>query len=397
MDEDIPPHKVRDATLVPAFESAIGQAPVTGKGSVRVRKDALDRVNGEIAEERKDEMRFHNEVAQVASLFATRAIRPDEIAALRRRMFETVSKGLTEVDAVIQGQKKWTPTQVRLFAILTERVMPKLSNIVVEDATTKKIEDLTLEELEALALGKSKANAVDAVVRQAAVLDEAAEKVERREAKQEVTRQLAYIDALDTAEKKYIARKIGSKIEEAKPGDKPQPPPTTEQIAKVRKAHVSHREHWKNQGMTDEQIEQRMKEAVAKRLATAAAIRAEKLERLAVNAGLGEDEREMARTLEKTRRQTLKEFRVNPLKGVRSQTALTREATLREKRRARQEEREENPRVYVRGVAGVPEDKLDTIRLREFRELRPDLFVPDPKTGLGLPEGDDGAGQGDEK
>lgn len=386
-EEDTTPQRVRDATPVPAFDSAIGQAPVSGDGAIVVRKDALDRVNKEIEEERKEELRYHNEVAQVASLFAARAIRPDEIAALRRRMFETVSNGLGEVDQVIMGTKKWSPTQVRLFAILTERVMPKLSSIVVEDATTKKMEDLTLEELEAIALGKKKADAVDAIVRQAEVFDEAADKVERREAKQSVIRQLAYIDALDDAEKKYVARKIGSVIEEQEPGAKPQPAPTPEQIAKVRERRVSHREHWRRQGYSEEEVEAKWQASENKRQATLAQKRAEKLSRIAVKGGLDEDGVDMARTLEKTRRKTLKEFRVNPLKGVRSQTALTREAAEREARRARREQTEENPRVYVRGVAGVPEDKVDSIRLREFRELRPDLFVPDPRTGLGLGEG----------
>lgn len=372
---------------VPAFNTAIGLPP--GKGEpATVSKRALARVNAEVKNDHADSMRYHQEVAQVASLFAKRAIQPDEIAALRRSMFDTVKKGLNEVDQVIMGLKTWTPTQTRLFAILTERVMPKLSNITVEDNTAKKLEDLSLDELEAIALGKKKAGAVDAIVREAGVLDEAAEKHERREAKADVTRQLAYIDALDQAEKHYIARQIDKPAAEieregVKAGSKRQPKFTDEQLANVRAARHKGPEHyWREKGMTEEQIAERKAEIMERRLATKAKLRAERLTRLAVKQGLDADAEEAAKLLQKTRQKTLREFRVNPLKGVRKPTTLAKQAAARAEQAAEQERRALAPRVYGH-IEGVPMEKPT---LADVREHRPDLFVPS-ENGLGTGEG----------
>lgn len=384
-----------DESKVPAFDSAIGLAPAEGPGAVLVDKQALEKLNAEIKTEHADALRYHNEAAQVASLFAKRAIRPDEIAALRRSMFDTVRRGLAEVDQVIMGRKTWSATQTRLFAILTERVMPKLSNITIEDAAPKKLEDLTMEELEAIALGKKKADAVDAVIKEAEVLDEQAEKRERREAKRDVIRQLAYVDALDEAEKAYIARQIDKPSveiaeESARQAVKRQPKHTPEQLENVRRARkLTYEDHWRASGMSEEEIARRKAEAIAKREATKAQLKAEKLARLAVTQGLDGDAQEMARQLDKVRKRTLADFRVHNRKGVRSASTLARQAALRERKAARKEERDLNPTVYAAGVAGLPEGHNGRMKLSELRALRPDLFVPQPDgLGLGL-EGDD--------
>lgn len=378
-----------DNELVPAFDASLGLPMGDGEPD-KVPKKALDKLNNQIRDEHLDVLRYHNEAAQVASLFAKRAIRPDEIAALRRQMFDVVKKGLVEVEQVVMGQKTWSPTQTRLFAILTERVMPKLSNITVEDNTAKKLEDLSLDELEAIALGKKKAGAVDAVVKRAEVYDEQAEKVERREAKRDVVRQLSYIDALDKAEKDYIARIIdrpASEIadDQMRKAMKPQPKHTPEQLARVRQARKKTMEdYWREQGYTDEEIVAKKEEVMRKRLLTKAQLRAEKMERLAVKQGLDDDAMEVARKLRNERLRTLREFRVPPAKGVRSSTKLARDAIKRAEAEAKRADRELRPRIYgAFPIEGVSEEQRKTLTLDKLRELRPDLFAPSKRI---LPE-----------
>jgi hypothetical protein len=374
--------------LVPAFESSLG----TGDPSspVLVNSDALAEMNQQLATTQKAVLRYGPEAGQVAALFAKRAIRPDEIAALRRQMFTLVSSSLKDVEEVLSGKKHWTPSQTRLFALLTERVMPKLANIVVEDNTSKKLDEMSIDELEAIALGKKKADAVDAVMHEAAVLDELAEKVERKEAKKEVVRQLAHIDALDQAEKNYIARRVSTPMavieKESDPSRKFQPKPTPEQLEKTR-AHTSKRksynEYLAEKGFTPEEVEAKVQERNEK-------IRQSKLrwtkvqqERAARTLGLGEAA-SVAIDIDKLRKKTMKEFRVHPLKGTRSQTALTKRAAERKEKAEKFKEREENPRIYISPERlGIdPEKDLhgEKLRLRRLRELKPEAFGDEVKT-----------------
>lgn len=375
---------------VPAFETALGLPTPDGKPIV-VSKRALSEINSEIKEEQKDVLRYQRDVAAAASLFAKRAVSPDEIAALRRRMFEVVAKGLGEVDQVIMGQKKWTPTQTRLFAILTERVMPKLTNITVEEAP-KRAEDMTVEELEAIALGKKKADAVDAVIKQADALDEQAEKHERREAKRDVIATLAHINALDEAEKEYIARKVGQAESDEEPDQnkkpKLQPPHSPESLANVRAARKKTMEQWwREKGFTEEEIAQKKAEAIAKRQHTKAQLRAEKLRRLAVKQGLGDDEVDMAKAIRRKRNETLAEFKVHGLKGVRSSTVLARDAMKRTELAEKRQRKELSPRIYTtKRIEGVPEELRGKLTLDQLRHYRPDFFVPSAVSGAGMTE-----------
>ena len=151
-----------DPDAVPAFETSAGLDPRSNaKKPVVVNRYALENFTKSVS---PDVLKNQIEAANVEALFAKRAIRPDEIAALRRRMFEVVVDGLEDVAKVMTGSKEWSNVQVRLFSILAERVMPKLSTITVEDSTSKKLEDLSIEELEKIALGKKNHEAVDAVM-----------------------------------------------------------------------------------------------------------------------------------------------------------------------------------------------------------------------------------------
>ncbi len=195
-----------DPDAIPAFETSAGvpNRPGRPKTPVYVNKNALENFTKDVS---PDVLKHQLEAANVAALFAKRAIRPDEIAALRRRMFEVVANGLEDVAQVMAGTKVWNNVQVRLFSILTERVMPKLSTITVEDTTSKKLEDLSIEELEQLALGKKNHEAIDAVVKQGTGLEAQAQKAESAAANKALKGKMITIASLDEAEKVYVAQK----------------------------------------------------------------------------------------------------------------------------------------------------------------------------------------------
>jgi hypothetical protein len=211
-----------DPDAIAAFETAAGipNRPGRPKTPVYVNKNALENFTKDVD---PDVLKHQLEAANVAALFAKRAIRPDEIAALRRRMLEVVAGGLEDVADVIAGTRTWTSVQVRLFSILAERVMPKLSTITVEDTTSKTIEDLSIEELEQLALGKRNHEAIDAVVHQATGLEAKAEKAESAATRKALRGKMITIASLDEAEKVYVE----SKRKPAEYGKKKAPSPSS--------------------------------------------------------------------------------------------------------------------------------------------------------------------------
>jgi hypothetical protein len=372
---------------VPAFESALDLGDPNKP--ILVDEAALAQVNADIKESNPAALRFGNEAAHVASLFAKRAVRPDEIAGLRREMFSIVARRLKDVDDVLEGKKSWSPTQTRLFALLTERVMPKLTNITVDDPTGKKMEEMTIDELEAIALGKKKGEAIDAVLTKADVFDQMAEKQERYEAKKDVIRQLATVEAIDDAEKKYIANKVSMPIaklrEQAeKQAAKPMPQLTPEQtkrkLAAQKAAAVPYRERLIARGHTPEEADAMEMERRNKIRETKNRWhRIEKL-RKARTMNLG-DGTTVASDIDRMRKDTIKEFRVHGLKGVRKQTTLTKRADERKRRDAKLKEREENPRIYVNPEKfGITKEMLDgeKLRLRKLRELKPEAFGDEP-------------------
>ena len=208
-----------DPDAVPAFETSAGiPARSPGTRPVFVNKYALENFNN-----CQDPVviKHQMEAANVAALFSKRAIRPDEVAALRRRMFEVVAHGLEDVEKVMAGTKVWNSVQVRLFSILTERVMPKLSTISVEDTSAKKLDEMSMEELESIVLGRKKHEAVDAVVKQGQELNEAAEKSESLSAAKKLKNTTIKLTSIDSAEKAYSADQ--AKLESARREPKKKP------------------------------------------------------------------------------------------------------------------------------------------------------------------------------
>lgn len=362
--------------LVPAFESSIGLAPKT---AIMVPEDELEKVNKEVA----PVSRYAMKSANIASLYATRAVRPDEIAALRRAMFTVVYSNLGEVEKVVQGKKSWTASQVRLYALLTERVIPKMQSIALEDNTNKKVEDLSIEELEALALGRKKQiqdqlNTIDV---QAEEIKEYESKIETRDAKREVLRELANIEAMDEAERKYVARLVGTKPEveaelEEKRRDKFQPPPTPEILAKVRQKNGrSLEQRWRDAGYSEEEIKQKLKEASEKRKATRAKTMERKKQALGLNLGLTSSQKKIAEDIREAKNKALRDFRVNPLKGRRNKSVVQREIEEKQRKEEERREKELNPRIYTSGKTFGIEEDIRGIRLQEFKEKYPEVFV----------------------
>lgn len=216
----LPENPPGDHALVPAFDASLGIPAKPGEEIVFANKTALEKANEEIEQNvGKTGLKYISEAAALASLFSRKNLRPDEIAALRRRSFDIVSKHLETVDRVLSGDTHWNPVQANLFKTLLERVMPKLSSVTVEDNSSKnkKLEDYSVEELEAIALGKRKEQAVDAVITEsnAAAVDQA-EKEAEKETAEIMIRELAKISTLSDAEKEYIESRIREEAEARK-------------------------------------------------------------------------------------------------------------------------------------------------------------------------------------
>lgn len=361
--------------LVPAFETSLG---IGKPDAVMVPESQLKEVNKKVA----PNVRYAMKSANIASLYAKRAVRPDEIAALRREMFEVVRRNLPEVEQVILGNKSWKSSQVRLYALLTERVIPKMQSVSIEDNTQKRVEDLSIEELEALALGKKREvqERLNTIEIEAKEIEASESRVETEETRREVVRELANIQALDDAEKKYITRLAMQKPDEAAKAEarrqeKAQPAHTPEQMEKIRQKNGrSLEQRWRDAGYTDEEIKEKMAEVVAKRAATRKKTMELKDQDIGYGCGLKSAERAIIEDIKESRNKTFREFRVNPLKGRRSKSVVQREIEKKQKAEQRRYDKEVNPLVFTTGKGLGIEEDITGIHLQELKERYPHLF-----------------------
>ncbi len=83
-----------------------------------------------------------------ASKLAT--LSPREIARLRSSIQRSVTNVQKDVDLVLIGEKKWSPTQFNLYKLLLNKIVPDISTTYVEqnDKTTRRISGLSRQELE---------------------------------------------------------------------------------------------------------------------------------------------------------------------------------------------------------------------------------------------------------
>lgn len=361
--------------LVPAFETSLG---IGKPDAVMVPESQLKEVNKKVA----PNVRYAMKSANIASLYAKRAVRPDEIAALRREMFEVVRRNLPEVEQVILGNKAWKSSQVRLYALLTERVIPKMQSVSIEDNTQKRVEDLSIEELEALALGKKREvqERLNTIEIEAKEIEASESRVETEETRREVVRELANIQALDDAEKKYITRLAMQKPDEAAKAEarrqeKAMPSHTPEQMEKIRQKNGrSLEQRWRDAGYTDEEIKEKMAEVVAKRAATRKKTMELKDQDIGYGCGLKSAERAIIEDIKESRNKTFREFRVNPLKGRRSKSVVQREIEKKQKAEQRRYDKEVNPLVFTTGKGLGIEEDITGIHLQELKERYPHLF-----------------------
>lgn len=361
--------------LVPAFETSLG---IGKPDAVMVPESQLKEVNKKVA----PNVRYAMKSANIASLYAKRAVRPDEIAALRREMFEVVRRNLPEVEQVILGNKDWKSSQVRLYALLTERVIPKMQSVSIEDNTQKRVEDLSIEELEALALGKKREvqERLNTIEIEAKEIEASESRVETEETRREVVRELANIQALDDAEKKYITRLAMQKPDEAakaeaKRRDRPQTYHTPEQMAKIREKNGrSLEQRWRDKGYSEEEIKQKMAEVVAKRAATRRKTKELEDQDIGFGCGLKSAERAITEDIKESRNKTFREFRVNPLKGRRSKSVVQREIEKKQAAEQRRYDKEVNPLVFTTGKGLGIEEDITGIHLQELKQRYPHLF-----------------------
>lgn len=361
--------------LVPAFESSLG---IGKPDAVMVPESQLIEANKRAA----PNVRYAMKSANIASLYAKRAVRPDEIAALRREMFEVVRRNLPEVEQVILGNKAWKSSQVRLYALLTERVIPKMQSVSIEDNTQKRVEDLSIEELEALALGKKREvqERLNTIEIEAKEIEASESRVETEETRREVVRELANIQALDDAEKKYITRLAMQKPDEAAKAEarrqeKAMPSHTPEQMEKIRQKNGrSLEQRWRDAGYTEEEIKEKMAEVVAKRAATRKKTMELKEQDIGYGCGLKSSERAIIEDIKESRNKTFREFRVNPLKGRRSKSVVQREIEKKQKAEQRRYDKEVNPLVFTTGKGLGIEEDITGIHLQELKQRYPHLF-----------------------
>ena len=361
--------------LIPAFETSLG---IGKPDAVMVPESQLKEVNKKVA----PNVRYAMKSANIASLYAKRAVRPDEIAALRREMFEVVRRNLPEVEQVILGNKAWKSSQVRLYALLTERVIPKMQSVSIEDNTQKRVEDLSIEELEALALGKKREvqERLNTIEIEAKEIEASESRVETEETRREVVRELANIQALDDAEKKYITRLAMQKPDEAAKAEarrqeKAMPSHTPEQMAKIREKNGrSLEQRWRDKGYSEEEIKQKMAEVVAKRAATRRKTKELEDQDIGFGCGLKSAERAITEDIKESRNKTFREFRVNPLKGRRSKSVVQREIEKKQAAEQRRYDKEVNPLVFTTGKGLGIEEDITGIHLQELKERYPHLF-----------------------
>lgn len=80
------------------------------------------------------------------------AVTPKEVDRVRRSVLDVVRKNIPNVREVLDGKKKWSNQQVRVFGMMLNKVMPDLHHSFNQHSVENKDpSDLTLEELEAIA------------------------------------------------------------------------------------------------------------------------------------------------------------------------------------------------------------------------------------------------------
>jgi len=79
-------------------------------------------------------------------------VTPVEVDRVRRSVLDVVRKNIPQVREVLQGDRKWDNTQVRLFGMMLNKVMPDLHHSFNQHTVeTKELHELSMSELEEIA------------------------------------------------------------------------------------------------------------------------------------------------------------------------------------------------------------------------------------------------------
>lgn len=79
-------------------------------------------------------------------------VTPIEVDRVRRSVLDVVRRQIPSVRLVLDGQKQWNNSQVRLFGMMLNKVMPDLHHSFNEHAIENKAaHELTFDELQAIA------------------------------------------------------------------------------------------------------------------------------------------------------------------------------------------------------------------------------------------------------
>lgn len=88
---------------------------------------------------------------------------PQDIAIIRKQMANMVQDYLADVRAVLSGHRAWTNNQIKLFTLLTNKVVPDLHHSYTQIGIEgKSVSELTREQLEEIALNGALGRTIDA-------------------------------------------------------------------------------------------------------------------------------------------------------------------------------------------------------------------------------------------
>ncbi len=83
----------------------------------------------------------------VIGIDAITAIKPTEIKALNKAVFNAVKVNMNRAREVLAGTRRWDAQQTRLYLALLDKVMPSLRHTVEDKNITHNLDDMTVEEL----------------------------------------------------------------------------------------------------------------------------------------------------------------------------------------------------------------------------------------------------------
>lgn len=95
---------------------------------------------------------YRKEVSRTHGTGGLAPVTPIEVDRVRRSVLDVVRKQIPSVRDVLDGNKQWNNSQVRLFGMMLNKVMPDLHHSFNEHAVENKAEhELTFAELQVIA------------------------------------------------------------------------------------------------------------------------------------------------------------------------------------------------------------------------------------------------------